>query len=113
MRGNLWHFRRICAIIREKAAYKKVYFFVSLAGEGMMTQLEIIQQALRQLGGKAPYSQIYCVYEEITGSPLTPGTKAGLRKCIELHSSDSDNFSGKQDVFYSVEGKGKGVWGLR
>jgi hypothetical protein len=31
---------------------------------------------------------------------------------VESHSSDSANYNGK-DIFYSVEGLGKGVWGLR
>jgi hypothetical protein len=78
-----------------------------------MTQLEAIVQALKDLGGKAGYSDIYHRYEFITGTILTPGKKAGIRKNIEDHSSDSDNFKGKEDLFYSVEGKGKGVWGLR
>ena len=78
-----------------------------------MTQLEAIVQALKDLGGKASYSDIYHRYEFITGIILTPGKKAGIRKNIEDHSSDSDNFKGKEDLFYSVEGKGKGVWGLR
>ena len=78
-----------------------------------MTQLEAIVQAWKDLGGKASYSDIYHRYEFITGIILTPGKKTGIRKNIEDHSSASDNFKGKEDLFYSVEGKGKGVWGLR
>ena len=77
-----------------------------------MTMLETIIQVLKNLGGKAPYSEIYQEYEYIAKCKLTPGQKAGIRKCIETHSSDSENFTGN-DIFYSVEGKGKGVWGLR
>lgn len=36
-----------------------------------------------------------------------------IRSTLEQYSSDSDNFKGKEDLFYSVLGKGKGVWGLR
>lgn len=78
-----------------------------------MTTKEKIIQAMKNLGGKATYSDLYCEYETITQTTLTQGQKAGIRKCIEVHSSDSDNFSHKEDIFYSVYGKGKGVWGLR
>lgn len=78
-----------------------------------MTQLEIVVQALENLGGKANYARIYEEFEQISGVVLTSGKKAGIRKLIEDYSSDSDNFKGKRDIFYSVEGKGKGVWGLR
>lgn len=78
-----------------------------------MTQLEALVQAITNLGGKATYSQIYEEYEEITGKVLTPGQKAGIRKNIEDHSSDSMNYKGKEDLFYSVDGIGNGTWGLR
>ncbi len=78
-----------------------------------MKQVEIIVQVLSGLGGKASYRDIYLKYETVIGTRLTYGQKAGIRKCIENHSSDSDNFKGEKDLFYSVEGKGKGVWGLR
>lgn len=55
-----------------------------------MTQLEYLVEALKNLGGKA-----------------------GIRKNIEDHSSDSMNYKGKEDIFYSVGGIGSGEWGLR
>ena len=78
-----------------------------------MTQLEYIVQALKNLGGKATYSQLYEEYENVSGIILTPGKKAGIRKNIEDHSSDSMNYKGKEDLFYSVYGVGNGTWGLR
>jgi hypothetical protein len=36
-----------------------------------------------------------------------------VQRELESHSSDSDAFLKKQDLFYMAEGKGKGVWGLR
>jgi hypothetical protein len=77
-----------------------------------MTDLEVIVSILRQHGGQASYSEIYADYEKIREISLTPVKKATIRKTIEMHSSDSANYKGK-DVFYSVEGIGKGVWGLR
>ena len=66
-----------------------------------MTQLQIIVLAIRNLGGKATYSQIYEEFEKISGTTLTQGRKAGIRKNIEDHSSDSMNYKGKEDLFYS------------
>lgn len=78
-----------------------------------MTQLDLIVKALKNLGGVAKYPQIYKEFEKITNSKLTPGQKAGIRKNIEDHSSDSLNYKGKEDLFYSVYGLGRGFWGLR
>ena len=78
-----------------------------------MTQLERIIQSMRNLGGKAHYKSLYREYERLDGTNLTPSGKAAIRKVIEDHSSDSRNYKGKDDIFYSVEGLGKGVWGLR
>ena len=76
-----------------------------------MTQLEMLIQIFEKLGRTVHYSRIYEEYEKLTETPLTPGVKAGIRKLIEDNSSDSANFKGKNDIFYSV--CGKGVWGLR
>lgn len=68
-----------------------------------MTQLDYIVQAMKNLGGKATYSQLYEEYEKVSGINLTSGRKAGIRKNIEDHSSDSMNYMGKEDLFYSVD----------
>ena len=78
-----------------------------------MTQLDIIIEALKNIGGKGAYKEIYSEYEKISGVILSNGQKAGIRKNIEDHSSDSMNYKGKKDLFYSVCGIGAGVWGLR
>ena len=77
-----------------------------------MTILDATIQALKNLGGKAAYSDIYEEYEKVVGHGITKNQQAGIRACIERNSSDSDVFKGN-DIFYSVYGKGKGVWGLR
>lgn len=69
--------------------------------------------ALKNLGGKATYPQIFREYESLTGIHLDPIKKASIRKAISDHSSSSKNFKHKGDYFYSVDGIGKGVWGLR
>ena len=100
------------------ATFKKIAsdtYAVSLEGgekEMEGTVLENIIKSLEVLGGKGTYPQIYEAYEKITSQTLTDGQKAGIRKAIEINSSDSENFKGT-DLFYAVEGKGKGVWGLR
>lgn len=76
----------------------------------MMKQIDIIVLALKELGGVANYFDLYKRYEQIAGIRLTDGQKAGIRKNIEIYSSDSEAYAGKKDLFYSVEGKGKGVW---
>lgn len=78
-----------------------------------MKQIDYIVRAINNLGGKAAYSDIYEEYERLTGSILSAGQKAGIRKNIEDHSSDSLNFKGRDDLFYSVYGLGNGVWGVR
>ena len=78
-----------------------------------MTILEGIIKSLHNLGGKGYYQDIYDEYEKVTGIDLTTSKKAGIRACIERHSSDSKVFKGKNDLFYSIDGIGKGYWGLR
>lgn len=78
-----------------------------------MTILEYIIQALTNLGGKAHYYELYNEIERISGKIMTKNTKASIRAEIERHSSDSTQFNGKKDIFYSVNGIGNGTWGLR
>ena len=99
------------------ATFKKIandtYAISIKGGETEMegTTLEKVIKALERLGGKGTYSQIYEVYEQLDGQLLTDNKKAAIRRTIEVNSSDSTAFTGN-DIFYSVEGKGKGVWGL-
>lgn len=76
-----------------------------------MKQVDIIIEILKNNGGIAHLSKIYSDYQNYITSDISYGIKAGIRKCIEVHSSDSDNFKGN-DIFYSVRGKGYGEWGL-
>lgn len=73
---------------------------------------EIID-ALESLGGQANLSDIYDRIA-LRRSGLSPSWKATVRNTIECHSSDSNNFSARgEDLFFSVNGLGKGEWGLR
>ena len=78
-----------------------------------MTKLDVIINALKNLGGQGVYADIYNQCGMIYGHTLTDVEKASIRKAIEDNSSDSKNYKGKNDIFYSVNGIGKGKWGLR
>ena len=70
--------------------------------------------AMSNLGGKASYDRLYEEVRRVRPGPLPRSWQAIVRNVIESYSSDSDNYSPERaDLFYSVEGKGRGVWGLR
>ena len=78
-----------------------------------MTYKSIIIDALTYYGGHAYYEDIYKYIEVNHTSKLSKSWKAVVRATIERSSSDSITFDGKEDLFYAVEGLGKGHWGLR
>ena len=78
---------------------------------------EIID-VMTELGGHCQYKDLYESIEERNLINLTNYTKeenwqGQIRQTIQFHSSDSTVYKGKRDYFYSVEGLGKGHWGLR
>lgn len=81
-------------------------------------KLEDLVLALNRLGGKAHLSKIYKKIIEIKPNIVSvykneSSYQASIRALLERHSSDSKVFQGKADIFYLVEGHGKGIWGLR
>jgi predicted restriction endonuclease len=78
----------------------------------MKTWLEDIITAYERLGGVAHYSAVYKEIEKIRPN-LPESYQAIIRRTVETYSSDSEAFNGKDDIFYSVKGIGKGIWGLR
>ena len=78
-----------------------------------MTYKEIVKDALTFYCGHAYYEDIYKYIEVNFKSKLSNNWKAVVRAAIEKSSSDSVVFDGKEDLFYAVEGLGKGHWGLR
>ncbi|MCI9511361.1 MAG: restriction endonuclease [Oscillibacter sp.] len=78
-----------------------------------MTWKELLQDALNQLGGEAHLEEIYSYVESSSQKSLTSSWKATVRHELERASSDSQNFDGNQDLFYSAHGLGGGKWGLR
>ena len=83
---------------------------VNNAKEAKNRLVDFIIEAIQNNGGIATYTQIYEEYERITGTQLTAGRKAGIRKTIELNSSASKLYSGK-NIFFTPS-IGSGVWGL-
>ncbi len=80
------------------------------------TWLDDIVRAVENLDGKATLAQIYDELSLIRPNTLVGSWEATVRRTIETHSKDSQNFGvskPENDIFYSVEGIGKGVWGLR
>tara|TARA_B100001758_G_C18327052_1_gene566578 strand:+ start:145 stop:1119 length:975 start_codon:yes stop_codon:yes gene_type:complete len=72
-----------------------------------------IIRSFDRLGNELTLEEIYA---DIQGNPhreLSESWKAIVRGRIETHSSDSDAYAHGLDLFYSVSGKGQGVWGLR
>jgi hypothetical protein len=71
--------------------------------------------ALDSLGGHAHLSDIYDWIDQHARRDLTTNRnpQAAVRNVLELHSSDSEAFGNGEDLFYSVDGLGKGRWGLR
>lgn len=80
------------------------------------TWLEDVIAALRALGGTAKYADLYAQIESTRVSELPPAWQEIVRRTIQNHSSNSAAFArnGKsRDLFFAVEGIGKGIWGLR
>ena len=79
----------------------------------MATWKQDVVKAMSDLNGKGTLDEIYEKVKNNRSIKLPKTWKAIIRQVIEAHSSDSDNYTNKEDLFYSVEGIGHGVWGLR
>ena len=75
--------------------------------------LSEIIDAFIELGGIVHLSDIYKSVEENTDRELPSSWQGIISKNIGRYSSDSNDFLDIEDIFYSVEGLGGGVWGLR
>lgn len=77
------------------------------------TWREDVVNALHSIGGTGSLSQIYEAISEIRPQPLPKSWQSTVRKELEHNSSDTSSYKGKFDLFYSVQGLGNGIWGLR
>lgn len=66
--------------------------------------------ALVALGGEATLSQIYYYIKSTTSRILPESWEATIRRTLQTYSSDTETYSGGEDLF---EHLGRGIWGLR
>ena len=81
------------------------------------TYLSEIIESLKELGGKGHLNAI-CQHmkmrAKLASIKTNPTWESAVRATIQSHSSDTQSYKeGNSDLFYSVEGLGSGVWGLR
>jgi len=69
--------------------------------------------AFKRIGKTAHLSELYKNIELNTSRKLSDSYKAIIRATLERNSSDSEAFNGKDDLFYIVNIKGQGYWGIR
>lgn len=69
-----------------------------------------VLEAFKHYKGKASLNEIYQYIENKTGKKLTLSGQSSIRKAIYLHSSDTDIFQGKENLFEKVAA---GVWKVR
>ena len=74
-----------------------------------MSWIEELINVYNELGGSARYKEVYELIVRRGNVNLTREWKASVRKTVEDHSSDSENFK-SLDIFKKI---GKGHWGLR
>ncbi len=79
----------------------------------MGTWKEDTIQALKNLNGCGHLSEINKEIKKIRKENLNPTFDRTVQRELETNSSGSEAYLGGEDIFYSILGKGKGVWGLR
>lgn len=77
-----------------------------------MTWTETVYEILNQLGGHAYLKDIYQRYQSGDYGAIRGSYQASIRAALERSSPDSEVFDGKEALFYMVEGRGAGHWGI-
>lgn len=96
-----------------------VVFYISrfYSQKNKVTYLSEITEALKRLGGKGHLNDICRVMQErgkLQSIFTNPAWTNAVSREIQSHSTDAQSYvEGNDDLFYSVEGIGSGVWGLR
>jgi len=73
----------------------------------------ITAEAVDNLKGETPNPMLYDEIERLGIRDFTDNWRMTVQGTIERHSIDSEAWGENFDVFYSVQGMGQGVWGLR
>lgn len=79
----------------------------------MTTWKKEIIKALEELGGEASRKELQDRIRSNTSKNIPPSFIQTIQHELQIFSSDSTYFGEKEDIFYSVEGVGSGIWGLR
>lgn len=74
--------------------------------------IDDICTALENLGGIAHRSDLLAEVKRIRPEPHPQTIEMTIQRTIQNHSSDATGFRG-EDLLYTVNGIGSGVWGLR
>jgi len=85
-------------------------------GKSKIRWVDDVVAGLEQLGGEAEYGRIYEQVRQVRlrgGRSIPRSFEEVIRKEIETHSSDSDAYAHREDLFCAPQGKGAGVWALR
>ncbi|WP_394230911.1 HNH endonuclease [Bacillus thuringiensis] len=72
-----------------------------------------IVESLKSLGGEATLEEIYEEVKARDNKVITKTYQNTIRGTIYKKSSESQDFQGGEDLFYAVNGKGNGRWGLK
>lgn len=107
---------RICDTVKDAFAILGIKMDENAIGaEDTIKWLDIIIQALKQLGGRGQLTQIYDECKDLV-MLFYPDKKSNnamdstIRRTIYQHSSDVTAYLGKEDLFHQVD---SGVWELR
>jgi hypothetical protein len=106
----------ISPAIAKPAAPKPHYYDRGPRTWNQPTWATDIADVLKARGGRARLQQIYDDVEKLrraAGRSLPKSLEATVRRTLENHSSDSNNYMGGADLFEMPDGKGAGVWALR
>ena len=96
-----------------------VVFYISryYSQKSKVTYLSEITEALKSLGGRGHLNDICRVMKErgkLQSILTNPAWTNAVSREIQSYSTDAQSYvEGNDDLFYSVEGIGSGVWGLR
>lgn len=96
-----------------------VVFYISrfYSQKSKVTYLSEITEALKSLGGKGHLNDICRIMKErgkLQSILTNPAWTNAVSREIQSHCTDAQSYvEGNDDLFYSVEGIGSGVWGLR
>lgn len=96
-----------------------VVFYISryYSQKSKVTYLSEITEALKSLGGKGHLNDICRVIKErgkLQSIITDPDWDRQVSHELQAHSTDTQSYvEGNDDLFYSVDGIGSGIWGLR